>query len=95
MTENLLRLEDNIFNDFLSTHSTENFRILTNSSTKNYCPQLKDNKNLSGHLGQGVLLIDDLTEEEIQASNPDITAGGRWKPTHCQTRNKVNFYQIR
>ena len=86
LTENLLSLEENLFNDVLP--ASQNSRILINSSVS-LCPELKDNKNLNGHLGQATLLIDDLTESEIQDSNPEIGAGGKWKPSVCQARYKV------
>ena len=42
-----------------------------------------------GHVPQGGLLIEDLSEKEVLAANPSILPGGRWKPEHCVSKKKV------
>lgn len=91
LTENLLSAEEILFNDILSTEAIKNVNNFLNFSTI-LCPELKNNINLHGHLGQATLLIEDLTESEIQDFNPNISNGGKWKPTHCRARHKVSFY---
>ncbi|KAI1718376.1 beta-1,4-N-acetylgalactosaminyltransferase bre-4 [Ditylenchus destructor] len=54
-----------------------------------WCPEISDNKQLKGHLGQATLLIDDLEEGEVELFNSDVSPGGKWKPKDCQARHKV------
>jgi beta-1,4-galactosyltransferase 1 len=58
-------------------------------STLPLCPKLEDITNYEKHMYQATLLIEDLSEEEVQAAHPDVVNGGRWTPSDCRARHKV------
>ncbi len=48
--------------------------------------------HLAGHLGQAVLLIDELKEREVILSHLELRPGGAWRPAHCRARHKVGSW---
>lgn len=56
------------------------------------CPKV-DNYT-KRHIGQALLLIEDLEEFEVLKYNSDIEPGGNWKPKNCFSRYKVYIFFI-
>uniref|UniRef100_A0A0K0FCR2 Beta-1,4-N-acetylgalactosaminyltransferase n=1 Tax=Strongyloides venezuelensis TaxID=75913 RepID=A0A0K0FCR2_STRVS len=48
-----------------------------------------DALNITGKIGQGLLLLDELTIEEVQLAHQDINIGGSWKPNDCISLHKI------
>ncbi|CEF59981.1 Beta-1,4-galactosyltransferase family and Galactosyltransferase, C-terminal domain and Galactosyltransferase, N-terminal domain-containing protein [Strongyloides ratti] len=48
-----------------------------------------DELQITGKIGQGLLLLEELTLEEVQLVHKDINIGGSWKPNDCIPLSKV------
>lgn len=53
------------------------------------CPDLRENRNLIGHISQATLLIEELEESEIEQYHRDVSPGGNWRPNNCRPRSKI------
>ena len=61
----------------------------TDENQTKWCPEIKNNPELTGHLPQASLLIEELEENEIEQTNTDLLGGGSWKPSNCRAIYKV------
>uniref|UniRef100_A0A0N4ZC19 Beta-1,4-N-acetylgalactosaminyltransferase n=1 Tax=Parastrongyloides trichosuri TaxID=131310 RepID=A0A0N4ZC19_PARTI len=52
------------------------------------CPSLEE-LSITGKIGQGLLLLDELKIEEVQLAHLDVSAGGFWAPKDCIAINKI------